>query len=159
VEEEKVRELLRKLDAQDVLYLDPVSGEIAGAYPFKEESSHEIRMGDKKARMMCAVDALGAPFMFGENAEVRSVCSYCDRRVEVMVEDGGIVRQSPEKAVVWIGKKCASHAATSVCTTISFFCSEEHAREWRSEHGEEGWVLTLPEALYVGKSIFGEGLE
>jgi DNA-binding Lrp family transcriptional regulator len=157
--EEKVRVLLKKLDEQDVLYLDPKSGEIAGAYPFKEESPHEVRMENKKVYAMCAVDALGAPFMFDGNAEVKSVCSYCGRDIMVKIEGGGMVSQAPERPVVWIGKKCASHAATSVCTTLSFFCSREHAGEWRSEHGEDGWVLSLGEALFIGKSLFEEQLK
>lgn len=160
VREETVTGLLRSLDKKDVLYLGP-SGEIGGAYPFRDQSHYEVVLGGggKKVNAMCAVDALGIPFMFKENATIKSSCTYCGAEVEVRVENGEVTGHHPRGIVVWAGKTCcATKAATSVCNTLTFFCSMDHAENWRSEKSAEGWALTLAEALYVGKKLFEDAL-
>jgi hypothetical protein len=160
MDEEKVREILGSLDKNDVLFLDP-SGEIVGAYPFRNQSSYQVTLeGDgRKVMAMCAVDALGIPFMLKENAAIRSCCAYCGGRIEVTVRDGAIVSCFPGDVVVWAGRTCcSSKAAASVCNTLAFFCSADHL-ERRSDDMREGWALTLPEALYVGKKLFEDAMK
>jgi hypothetical protein len=160
ISEEEVKGLLESLDRKDVLYLDG-EGEVNGAYPFRNHGPHVVSLGKegRKAYAMCAVDALGVPFMFREKGKVTSTCKYCGREIEVVIERGKVGKHSPQNIIIWIGKKCSEHAATSVCTTISFFCSPAHAEKWMIEKGEEGWALNLREALYVGKSLFEEALK
>jgi len=159
MEEKKVKALLKSLDSKDVLYLDP-TGEIRGAYPFKEQSDYEVLLKDAgKVYAMCAVDALGIPYMLDKDAAITSKCTYCGREIRIKVENKEVTRHNGD-IVVWAGKTCCSFkAATSVCHTLNFFCSREHAEKWRNEEKQEGWALTLPEALYVGKKLFGDALK
>jgi hypothetical protein len=133
-----------------------------GAYPFRDQSSYKVILegGSRKVTAMCAVDALGIPFMLKENASIKSRCTYCNGEIEIRVENGEVTDYSATDIVVWAGKTCCSFkAATSVCNTLTFFCSMNHADKWRSEKMQEGWALTLPEALHVGKELFEDALK
>ncbi len=155
--EERVRALLHSLDKKDVLFLKP-SGEIGGAYPFRDESGYEVMLeGGRNVTAMCAVDALGIPFMLRRNAVIRSACAFCGGRIQVRIDSGEVTDCRPEGLVVWAGKACSPKAVTSVCETLTFLCSREHAERWRSA-AQEGWTLDLPEALYVGKRLFEDAL-
>jgi mercuric ion transport protein len=47
-----------------------------------------------------------------------------------------------------------------VCPTINYFCSPDHAIAWRQNQRDgAGHVLSLGEALYVGKGIFEDQLK
>ncbi len=155
IPEESVIRILKKLDSLDVIYLNPDTSEIEGAYPFRNSSEHRVSFKNGgTANAMCAIDALGIAFMFRKDIGIDSSCAYCGESVHIEVEGGEITQRKPEDAVVWAGTKCSEHAATSLCTTLAFFCSKEHVEKWRAENKEEGKVLSLAEALYVGKSIF-----
>ena len=60
--------------------------------------------------------------------------------------------------MVWIGKQARGQRriATSLCTTLNFFRSEEHLRVWRAANPDvAGAVATVVEALKLGRRIFG----
>lgn len=157
--QEDVMKILEKLNERDIIYMK--DGKILGAYPFSSvPTDHVVTLKrDGKAYAMCAIDALGVPFMFGQDVLVESCCADCGEEIKVEIKDGRIVKQNPSEIVVWVGLKCSEHAATSLCTTLIFLCSEDHLKGWRAKNpGQEGEALSLPEALYVGKGVFEDFL-
>jgi len=155
-----VRAILERFHALDLLYLDPESREIRLAYPFSTvPTKHLVRFRDwaeaKPVYAQCAVDALGIPFMLGRDLSILSACAYCEKPIQIEVRDQRIVPCDPAGTVVWVGTAYSGHAATSICPTVDFFCSSAHAAAWwQARPHEAGHVLSLGEALYLGKGIF-----
>ncbi len=154
-----VVEELKRLRARDVVVLDD-DGRITGAYPFTERSTgHRVVLRGKTLSAMCAIDALGVGAMFGAHTEIESLCRFCGTPIRVKTGDSGIVISdiAPEGAVVWIGYYYADGcAATSTCTVLAFFCSDDHLAAWRAGEGagRSGVRLSVDTALQVGKAIF-----
>jgi mercuric ion transport protein len=155
-----VRAILERFHALDLLYLDPESREIRLAYPFSTvPTKHLVRFRDwaeaKPVYAQCAVDALGIPFMLGRDLSILSACAYCEKPIQIEVRDQRIVPCDPAGTVVWVGTAYSGHAATSICPTVDFFCSSAHAAAWwQARPHEAGHVLSVGEALYLGKGIF-----
>ncbi|MEE8168305.1 MAG: alkylmercury lyase family protein [Candidatus Hydrothermarchaeales archaeon] len=152
-----VSQSLETLNELDIIYMK--DDRILGAYPFSSEPTPYLvtfkGREKRRAYALCAIDALGIPFMFGEDVDIESSCAHCSGKIKIKVEDGRIIECEPKEALVWIGLKYSCHAATSLCTSLIFFQSEEHLLEWRAENpSEDGEALTLSEALYVGKELF-----
>jgi|SRR5215813_253749 len=105
---------------------------------------------------MCAIDALGMPFMLRRDAEIRSVCAQCGGEIQIQVLAGRVIKHSPEDLVVWfptVRERCV--AATDLCPTLNFFCSPLHLRQWTTIHPEHsGQPLTLAQALDSGRNTF-----
>lgn len=84
---------------------------------------------------MCAIDALGIPFMLGVPAEVE---------------------------VVAAGWQAAGDGPTSStpCRFRNRFASEQRARGYLAERPSlRGEVLSIPEAIEAGRIVFGSLLE
>ena len=155
-----VRAILERLHELDLLYLDSDSREIRLAYPFSTiPTTHHVQFRDwpaaKPVYAPCAVDALGIPFMMDRDVSIESCCAYCEIPVVINVWNRRIESCMPAETVVWVGTAYSGHAATSICPTLDFFCSPTHAAAWREARPqEEGHVLSVGEALYLGKGIF-----
>jgi len=136
--------------------------EIQGVYPFSSvPTKHLVTFLNwpeaKPVYAMCAVDALGIPFMFHKDVEISSSCPHCGRPIVVVVQDGRVVSRVPAELVVWVGNDRTECAATSVCPTINFFCSPAHLEAWgNTDSRDSGFVLNLGEALFVGRGLFGD---
>jgi len=153
--EERAEASLRKLDAADMLYLE--GGRIVAAYPFSNQPTpHEVTFTRDGTRTysMCAIDALGIAFMFGESVVISSRCGHCNKRLEIQVGDRA---GSPdEEIMVFFGFARSEHAATSSCPILQFFCSRAHLDSWRVANPSKlGAPLNLEEATSLGKEIFG----
>ncbi len=153
----EVEGILKKLHESDIVYMK--DGVVLAAYPFSSRpTAHKVTFKGKetrKAYALCAIDALGIPFMHGEDVDIESACAHCGERLTIKIRGLGIVERSPLDALVWIGLKYSSHAATSLCASLIFFHSRQHLEEWRSENpNEEGRALSLAEAMHVGRVLF-----
>lgn len=161
----EVRTLLARLQARDAVVLDPVSGEIVGAYPFTDgKTEHEVTLGAVTLRAMCAIDALGIGSMYEQDVEIRSLCRHCAARIEITTKDRGraIALCTPITAVVWSSARYEQAcAANSLCTEIAFFCSDTHLQQWRSNRYQDsdGFRLSMDEALEAGRAIFERSLQ
>lgn len=157
---DKLGGLVKKLKGRDLLVLDESGAAITGAYPFTErDTGHRVHLGDVPLNAMCAIDALGAPAMYGTDAVVESSCRECGKPVRVTTRQVGNVlgEVSPTDAVVWSGIRYEDNcAADSLCTVMAFFCSDEHLEAWRSANhpGIQGFRLSMDEAMQAGKAIF-----
>ena len=138
---------------------------IAGAYPFVERSrGHRLVIAGVEINAMCAIDALGAGAMCGEDAVIDSACAQCGDAIHVETRDrgAGLAVVTPADAVVRVGIEHANNcSADSLCRVMSYFCSDDHLDSWREAnhaHGG-GFRLAMDEALQVGKAIFAPMLK
>jgi hypothetical protein len=159
-----VKRLLGRLAARDLVVLEGAADRVVGAYPFTDrDTEHRVRLGRSEARAMCAIDALGAGAMLGQDVEVRSRCRACGRPIRVATRDRGaaLVDVDPASALVWSGIRYENGcAATSLCTVIAFFCSDGHLESWRANERPDvrGYRLDMDEALQLGRAIFAPAL-
>jgi hypothetical protein len=160
----EVDAVLAALAGRDRLVLDPATGDIVGAYPFSARATgHEVRFDDRTLdthtlNAMCAIDALGAGAMYQGDVAVASTCRECEAPIRIETRDLGqaLAGVDPTGAVVWAGIHHDGCSATSLCTTILFFCSAAHLEAWREKHrGPDGRLLSVDEAMQVGKALFG----
>jgi mercuric reductase len=155
-----VKHLLTRLSKRDLVLFETNQDSIVGAYPFtNRETEHRVVFDGSSVNAMCAIDALGAGAMYGQDTVVMSRCRACERAVKVETRDNGatLAKTSPPTAVVWSGLRYADNcAASSLCTVIAFFCSDEHLQEWRAANYPDtrGHRLSIAEAHEVGMAIF-----
>jgi hypothetical protein len=133
--------------------------QILSAYPFSgQPTAHQVRIeGNSPLYAMCAIDALGIPFMLEQRAMIASSRFVCQQPIQVEIQDDLIQHAEPVTAVVWRSQRERRCTAKGRCPFTNFFCDEGHLQRWRAEHpAEQGTVLTLTEAVEVAKAGFGE---
>jgi mercuric reductase len=156
---ERVDALLHRLTERDLVVLE--GEQITGAYPLTDRpTEHRVWVGDRTLHAMCAIDALGVGAMFGTDTTIESRCRLCGTAIDITTGAGGRRLETvlPAATVVFasIGYRDGC-AATSLCTTIAFFCGDAHLCQWRSAQPRDGpeFRLWIEEAFEVGKAIFG----
>lgn len=154
------KSILQRLHAWDMLGLEPESSKIRLAYPFSSvPTPHVVKFDQwseaKPVYAPCAIDALGMVFMLHRDLSIGSSCASCAKPIAITVRDQSIVAHSPSDTVVRAGMIQDGPAAASACPAINFFCSVGHAEQWlQSQPNAIGSVVSLGEALYIGKAIF-----
>lgn len=153
--------MVAALERAGSIHRNPGDGAITHAYPFSNEpTAHRVRLADgPEVFAMCAIDALGMPFMLRKDADVLSTCVGCGAEVRVNVRDGHVTAHTPPDVAVWLGEMSEGCvAATDLCPDLNFFCSPACIDAWTSAHPEKhGQRLNLDEALTRGRQVF-EGL-
>jgi hypothetical protein len=151
---------LERLAEEDLVHR--AQGEIVVAYPFSGmPTAHRVRLdGGREVYAMCAVDALGIPFMLDASAEIRSRDPLTDAEVNVKIQPGTALAWRPDPAVVlWCATGDGGPSAATCCRFVHFFSSAENARRYLAQNSEvTGEVLEVPIAAEAGKAIFGEVL-
>jgi hypothetical protein len=157
--EEDAAAILARLHSADLIVFDAARASIVAAYPFSAEPrGHRVEVGNRTLQALCAIDALGIPFMLDAPGLIRSECFWCHAPIGVHIEGGGVAAHWPASVVAWYPEKdSCGCTATSRCVLINFFCSEDHLGAWREANpGEEGTALNLQEAVEAGRMIFEE---
>lgn len=158
-----VEEALATLAREDLVHHDASTGAIAVAYPFSgRPTAHVVRLGTvAEVHAMCAIDALGIPFMVGGGAEIFSADPVTGDEVWVRVDPGDGSWWEPKgMAVVAGGRAGAGDACATCCTFVNFFASAESAGRYLSDKPEfEGEIISIPEAIEAGRVVFGELLQ
>lgn len=158
-----VETAMAKLAEEDLVHQDLGSGEIVVAYPFSGRATeHRVRLaGAREVDAMCAVDALGMPFMLGVEAEIVSRDPLTGDEVWVRIDPGDGVWWEPQTAVVLASATGASGPSVSTCCSfINFFASAESAGRYLREHPSlRGETLSITEAVEAGRLIFGDLLQ
>lgn len=150
---------LARFEAADVVVRDPATGAIVSMYPFSDmPTPHRVTVaGGRPMYSMCAIDALGMPFMLGRDAVIESVDPTTGTPIRVEVRDG-VARWDPPTAAVLAAaiEEAAGPKATVVCPIINFFATAEAAEAYQRAHPEAGGrVLTQEEAVEHGQRFFG----
>jgi mercuric reductase len=157
-----IRPLLDELRRRDLVVLD---GElIVGAYPFSDHNTgHRVTLDGRTLNAMCAVDALGIGAMTDRDTAIASPCGHCGALIRITTQDRGraLADVEPQSAVMWQSVRYEGGcAASSLCATTAFFCSDEHLSAWRDERStdEPGFRLSIEEGLEAGRALFGPSL-
>jgi len=148
----------RTLAASDLILWQDETMHIVSAYPFSGgPTAHQVQIGGHTTLYaMCAIDALGIPFMLGQGASIRSACFVCHTPVTVDIDGGLLHRAAPSTIVVWSSEREGHCVAEVRCPLVNFFCHEGHLQAWRvTAPHERGTSLRLADALEVGKAAFG----
>ena len=147
-----------QLAAEDLVHFD-ADGSIAVAYPFSgRPTSHRVLLGGRSVYAMCAIDALGIAPMFDRAIVVTSHDPITDAEINVWLQPDGAATWQPEEAVVVTGRCCEGAAFEGCCRVLNFFASSENAERYLSERAVHGFPITLPQAIDVGRAIFGDVL-
>jgi hypothetical protein len=142
-----------QLERHDVLWRDPTSGAVATAYPFSgPPTRHRVRLQPSGVEVfaMCAVDALGIPYLAGQPARIVSHDPTGGERVDVRIDPGGQRRWEPASAAVTIGISGDGPSVSCCCPHLNFVTSPDHAG---------GATVGMDEAIDLGQRIFGSLLE
>ncbi len=155
---EEAEALIAELEEKGCVHRKAGDRTVTHAYPFSNEpTEHRVHLaGGPQVYAMCAVDALGMPFMLKRDAEIQSRCPHCQTEVTVHIQHEEVTHQSPPGLVVWfppVQGKCV--AATDLCPSVNFFCSAAHLDQWRAAPPKKyGEMLTLEQALIGGRKTF-----
>lgn len=158
--EADAEKLLSELEQTKAIHRNPGDFLVTHAYPFSNEpTAHQVTLASGvKVYSMCAVDALGIPFMLNTDARIESECLHCQQAVHISVQAEKISDHSPKELMVgYVSMGNCSTPATEQCPHINFFCSQKHLDTWSNNHPEhELKFLPLEQALEQGKRIFGD---
>jgi alkylmercury lyase len=154
-----VLEVCRTLAAADLIVWQDDTTCIMSAYPFSDiPTAHQVlRARYTPGYAMCAIDALGIPFMLGHGASIRSACFFCHKPVTVDI-NGGLLQRgaSLDPRFVWLSTRDGCCLAEARCPLMNFFCDESHLHAWHATSPQEsGTSLGVLEALEVSKAAFG----
>jgi hypothetical protein len=148
-----------KLAAEDLVQFDP-DGRAAVAYPFSgRPTSHRVLIDGRSVHAMCAIDALGVAPMLDRTIEVISRDPITEAEINVWLEPDGTATWQPDEAVVVAGRSCDGAAFEGCCQVLNFFASSDNARRYLRERAVDGFPITIPQAIEVGRAIFGDVLE
>ena len=130
------------------------------AYPFSQPpTDHRVRLdGEREVFAMCAIDALGVPFMLGVAAEIVSCDPVTGDEVWVRVEPGEGQWWEPEQALVLAGSVPGPGPSSGTCCRfVNFFSSRDSAERYLADRPSlAGGILTIPDAAAAGRIVFGE---
>jgi len=160
--EEDAEKLLSDLEQTRAIHRNSGDTLVTHVYPFSNEpTAHRVTLASGvQVNSMCAVDALGIPFMLKTDALIDSECLQCQQAVHVNVKAGKIVDHAPNNLMVgYVPMGNCSTPATEQCPHINFFCSQEHLEAWAKEHPEHDLkFMNLEQALEQGERIFGSAM-
>lgn len=156
--------VLAELVVHDVIQR-AADGTLQVAYPFSGvPTPHQVEIdGAPPVFAMCAIDALGLPFMVGRPATIHTQDPIDATRITILVEPAnGNQSWSPTTAVV-LANECGQEPvikAECACPFINAFASPETAERWHADHPELVIkLLTKEQALEDARMIFGTLLE
>jgi hypothetical protein len=137
------------LARHDVVWLDPETRLVATAYPFSgAPTPHRVSLPDSGVEVfaMCAIDALGIPFMASRPAHINSRDAIDSGPIELWLDPAGERRSEPPGVAVTIGVSGDGPSASCCCPHINFVADPARAG---------APVLELDAAIEVGRQIFG----
>jgi hypothetical protein len=148
-----------QLVAEGLVHFD-ADGSVAVAYPFSgRPTSHRVVIDGQSVHAMCAIDALGIAPMFDRTVVVTSRDPITQAEIKVSLQPEGTAQWQPEEAVVVVGRCCDGKAFEGCCQVLNFFASTDSAERYLRDRAVEGFPITIPQAIEVGRAIFGDVLK
>src|SRR5262249_31170336 len=137
-----VRAVCHTLASADLIVWRDEHASIVSAYPFSgNQTAHQVLLGEHTTRYaMCAIDALGMPFMLEQETRIRSTCFFCSIPVTVDIAEGLLDRASPSTLVVWLSEQDGCSVAEVRCPVMNFFCKEPHLQAWHATSPQESGI-------------------
>jgi hypothetical protein len=152
---------LSELVDRDLVQLG-TDAEIAVAYPFSASPTrHEVFTEDGRAYWaMCAIDALGMPYLLRQAAEIRAQEPDSNRAITVVIDpETQTVRADPADAAVVVARASDGCAAGCACPHINLFASTATAERYLVASELGGTILDIPGATAAGRRAFGDLLD
>jgi hypothetical protein len=145
-----------KLATDDLIAIDD-QGQLQAAYPFSPTpTAHTVDLNGVTVYAMCAIDALGIPYMLGTDATVESRDPHTGAPITVTVNAGKAVFLPDTAVVVYAASAATGRSVDTCCSTINFFTDSTAARSWMSAHpGLAATMLSQADAVTLGRDIFG----
>jgi hypothetical protein len=144
----------------DLIQLDG-EGRVAVAYPFSAGPTRHrvILKGGREFNAMCAIDALGIPYMLHQPGEV--LAHEPDRTdvVRVVVDPAGAPAWMPASAVALIAHGEGCCLAQSACPHINLFASKDAATSYLTGRALDGELLPIAKAADTARWLFGDLLD
>jgi len=145
--------------AEDVVHFD-AEGEVTVAYPFSgRTTAHHVTLNGRSVYAMCAIDALGMALMSSNPS--RSVRATRLRTRE-SASDSARTAWPPGNHE---GRSSSSDVPAKArpsrgcCQVLNFFASPASAERYLRERNDvRGHVISLPDAIEVGRCVFGDVL-
>ena len=145
---------------EDLVHHDPATGAILVAYPFSGTPRGHRVLVDRthQVEAMCAIDALGIAPMLDLPIEIISRDPQTGTEIWVLIHPGEGAWWEPETVVVLDGCVCTDGPSyRNWCAALNFFESGESALGYLVANPEiSGHAIPLPEAIELGRSIFGD---
>lgn len=149
---------LAALAREDLVHAD-TRGQPIVAYPFSAQHRGHVVVidGAHAVQAMCAIDALGIAPMLGLPIEVVSHDPLSRAQIHVEIDPGEDSRWRPEEAVVLTGStRRDGPSFGGCCDVLNFFETKANADRYLHEHpGIAGWPISIPEAIEMGRIVFG----
>jgi Alkylmercury lyase len=152
---------LSELVERDLVQLGP-DGQIAAAYPFSAAPTrHQVRTQDGRAhRAMCAIDALGMPYLLHDAAEIRAREPGSDRTITIAIDPAAqTLHADPADAAVAVARAGTGCAATCACPHINVFASVAAAERYLAASNLDGAIVDVAAAMAAGRRTFADLLE
>lgn len=160
--EGEIEGILARFVERDLVVRDEATGNIISVYPFSGvPTAHRVEIvGARPVYAMCAIDALGIPFMLGRDAVITSADPTTGDLIRIEVQ-GGQIQWEPQDALVFGGSyRRSGIMALMCCPTINFFRSVKTAQAYEAAHPDiEGCIISQPEAVQTAKQIFAALLD
>lgn len=146
---------LRQLAADDLVAVDG-TGALVAAYPFSPTpTAHVVALGEVTAFAMCAIDALGIPFMLDTDATVTSTDPQTGQPIQVVVTGDTLAFEPRHAVVVYASSAPTGRSVDTCCSTINFFASPNNARTWLADRPElAATILDQDQAVRLARDIF-----
>jgi hypothetical protein len=125
---------------------------------FPDSGAGGLVDGKHEVEAMCAIDTLGIAPMLGRAIEITSRDPHTGREIWVRLDPGEGAWWEPETAVVLDGCVCTDGPSyRNWCAALNFFESYESALDYLAANPSvSGGALPLPEAIELGRAIFGD---
>lgn len=150
---------LAELQGRDALWIDSEGGAVAVAYPFSgTPTRHEVELTASGVRpfAMCAIDAVGVPFMADQAATIRSRDPKTGEGIEVRVDPAGLLQWDPPGAVVLAALSGGGPSASCCCPHVNFVGSRDQAETLlTASSASHESIFEMPEAIDLGRRLFG----
>jgi hypothetical protein len=148
---------LARLIEADLIQTDE-NDRLTVAYPFSAQPTrHRVTLRDGRSyHAMCAIDALGIPYMLDERGEVQAQEPDGHGIVHVTADPDGEPVWKPEQAVAVAAFGDGCCLAQSACPHINLFASTGAASRYLDAHALQGSVLSITDAARAGRWLFGD---
>lgn len=128
------------------------------AYPLSAvPSPHRVILRNgPPLRAMCAIDALGIPYMARSAATIVSHDPGSGQEIRVSRQEDGSWRWEPQEAVVVLAAAECTGRIAGACLHTAFHASPDLAARYLADDArQQGHVLTQAQALAVAETEFG----
>ena len=122
---------------------------------------HQVRTEDGQTYWaMCAIDALGMPYLLHQAAEIRAHEPGSDRAITIAIDPAAqTLRADPAGAAVVVARAGDGCAAGCACPHINLFGSTAAADRYLAASDLHGATLDVGAATAAGRQLFGDLLD